>query len=105
MEDLEGVLEVEALSGPMVQLLGYRIGVADASGVDQVGAFGQVLAKQAVGVFVGSPLPGVVGMGEEDGQVQFLLQFDGTGEFAAIVQRQAAAFVSRQSADGSAGDC
>ena len=31
-----------------------------------VGAFGEVLAEQSVGVFVGSPFPGVVRGGEEE---------------------------------------
>src|SRR5471032_2808054 len=40
----------------------------------QTGAFGQVLAKQAVGVLVGAAFPGVMGRGEVDGGAQAPLQ-------------------------------
>ena len=85
MEDLRGALEVEALSRPVVQ--GVDAGAQLLRGdLRQVGAFGQVLAQQDVGVLVGSPLPGVVGMGEEDGQAQLAFELDGAGELAAVIQ-------------------
>ena len=40
----------------------------------QTGAFGQVLAQQAVGVLVRAALPGMVGQGEVDGRAQTPLQ-------------------------------
>ena len=91
MEDFERALKAEALPGPMVQ--GVDNTAQSLRGdLRQVGALGQVLAQEAVGVLVGAPLPGMVGMGEVDGQVQSLFQFDGTGELPAVVQRQAMAF-------------
>ena len=65
----------------------------------QVGAFGQVLAEQAVGVLIGAPFPGVIRMGEEDRQAEPPFKFRRTSEFAAIVQGQAATFGRGQSAD------
>jgi hypothetical protein len=80
MEDLEGGVETEAFAGPVVELADIA-GEFRRSDLRQVGAFGQILAQQAIGVLVGAPLPGVVGMGEVDRQLEFLFEFEGTGEF------------------------
>jgi len=61
VEDFEGTLEAQALAGPAIQ------GVDDGAqllGADlaQVGALGQVLSEEAVGVLVGSSLPERIGM-------------------------------------------
>ena len=100
MEDFEGALEVETLPGPMVQGVDNA---AQSLGGDlrEVSALGQVLAQEAVGVLVGASLPGMVGMSEVDEQVQPLFQFERTGEFASVVQRQTVAFLSGQSAERS----
>ena len=73
MEDFERTLEAQAFAGPMVELADVG---AELFGRNerQVGAFGQVLAQEAIGVLVGAPLPGVVRMGEVDGQIQLLFQ-------------------------------
>ena len=71
--DFAGRAEAEALAGPVVDLanVGAKLFGGDLA---QIGAFGQVLAQETVGVLVGAPLPGVVGMGKVDGQIQFLFQ-------------------------------
>jgi hypothetical protein len=99
VKDLNSGLEVQALAGPMVDPadLGAQLLVGD---LGQIDALGQVLPQQAVGVFVGAPLPAVVGMGRIDGQVRLLYQLDGTSELAAIVQGEAAA-LSRRAIGGS----
>jgi len=73
VEDLAGRSEAEAFAGPVVDLadIGAELFGGDLA---QIGAFGQVLAQQAVGVLVGAPLPGMIGMGEVDGQIQLLFQ-------------------------------
>lgn len=99
MEDFKGVLKVEAPSGPMIQRPDIRSQLPRAQ-QRQVGALGQILAQQAVGIFIGAAFPGVVGMSEEDLQAEPAFELGRTGEFTAVVQRQAVAFRGRQSADG-----
>ncbi len=61
----QGRGEVQTFSRARVQAMGD--GVQLALGVArQVCAFGQVLAKQAMGVLVGAALPGAVRIGQED---------------------------------------
>jgi hypothetical protein len=67
MEDFKGTLEAQALAGPVVEL-----------------------AEEAVGVFVGAALPGVVGMGKGDRQVEPFLQFGGPGKLVAVGMRRTA---------------
>jgi len=76
-EDLEGTCKAQALAGPAIQ--GVNDGAQLLGGdLGQIGALGQVLTQQAVGVLVGSPFPRVIGMGEVDGQIESAFQFDGT---------------------------
>jgi hypothetical protein len=98
VEDLQGTLKVQAFAGPVVELadrgrelLGRDLG--------QVRALGQVLTQQAIGILVGAAFPGVVGMGEVDGEVEFLFEFERPGKLAAIVQSQTLPFLGRESAD------
>jgi len=98
VEDLEGTLKAQALAGSAIQ------GVDDGtqlvgSDLGQIGALGQVLTQEAIGVLVGSTFPGMVGMREVDGQIESAFQLDRTGELAAVVQRQTATFLGGQSAD------
>jgi hypothetical protein len=86
MKDLESRLEAEALAGPVVELAN-KAGEFRGCDLCQVAAFGQILAQEAVGVFVGAPLPGVVRMGEVDGQIQLLFQLQGSSILVAVVER------------------
>jgi hypothetical protein len=62
-----GCLPAEGLAWPAVE--GVRNGVEIVSGVSrQIGALREVLAKQSVGVLVGSSLPRALGVTEVDGQ-------------------------------------
>ena len=57
----------------------------------QVGAFGEVLAQQAVGVLVGAALPGAVWVAEVDRQPGGFGDLGVQGHFAALVPGQGAA--------------
>lgn len=61
--DLQGRPEPEAFAGPAVERSVHR-GDLVVAGEREVGALGEVLVRQAVGVLVGPPLPGVVGQRE-----------------------------------------
>jgi predicted membrane-bound spermidine synthase len=61
----------------------------------QVGAFGRVLAQQAIGVLIGAAFPCVIRMSEEDRQAEPAFELGRTSELAAVVQRQAVAFSIR----------
>ena len=65
MKDLAGAPEVQTLARPTVQRMdnGAQLLGGD---LRQVGALRQILPQEAVGVLVGSSLPGMVGMGEVD---------------------------------------
>ena len=56
----------------------------------QIGAFGEVLAQETVGVFVGPSLPGVVGQGEVDGGAQAPLQRLVHMKLRAVIRGQGA---------------
>jgi len=58
MEHFEGRAIAQAFSGAMVELADVRAELFGGH-LRQVGAFGQVLAQQAVGVLVGATLPGI----------------------------------------------
>ena len=61
---LGGSYEAEAFAGAVVQPLCELVEVSLGPAA-QVGAFGQVLADELVGVLVGAALPGAAGRGEE----------------------------------------
>jgi len=68
VEFLSWGLSVQDDAGSAVEAVldGLDLGVGD---VGEAGAFGEVLADQAVGVLVGGALPGAVGVGEVDRDV------------------------------------
>ena len=68
VEGFGGGLPAENLSRSAVEGGGDRLDLGcGPSG--EVGAFGEVLAQQPVGVLVGAALPRALGVGEEDGYV------------------------------------
>ena len=77
-------LEVKDLARAAVEASfdGLELGVCDGT---EIGTFGQVLADEAVGVFVGSPLPWAVGIAEEDADGEPLGQGLVQGHFRALV--------------------
>src|SRR5215218_8117017 len=64
-ELLGRVGEVEALAGAVVEFVGDGVELGFADGAE-VGALGEVLAQQAIGVLVGAALPGGVRIAEVD---------------------------------------
>ena len=64
-EGFAGGVVAEACAGPVVEFGGDGVELGGGPG-GQVGAFGEVFAEQAVGVFVAAALPGRVGVGEVD---------------------------------------
>ena len=88
VEGLGGGLPVEGFLGSTVECCGDSVQVA--SGVSaEVGAFGEVLAEETVGVLVGSTLPWCLGVAEVDIEIGVyselgVLCYDlGTDELAA----------------------
>src|SRR4051795_1737765 len=65
-EHLAWFQPAERLSRPAVELGGDGVEVGLVVG-GEVGALGEVLAQEAVGVLVAAPLPGAVGVAEVDG--------------------------------------
>ena len=60
-----GRSEAETFSWPMVQSV-LRMRDFLFGNLSQTSFFGEVLAEQAIGIFVGAALPRCVGVGEED---------------------------------------
>ena len=54
----------------------------------EVGGFGEEVAQQAVGIFVGAAFPRGVGVGEVDVKVQAVFELLEVGEFFAVVAGQ-----------------
>ena len=84
---LERGLEAVAFAGSGVELGGDVVEHAGAV-EGQVGALGQVLAQQAVGVLVGAALPGRVRVAEVDVQAGGLGDLDVVGHLPALVPGQ-----------------
>ena len=84
---LSGGLVVQGFSAPLVELAGdgAELGLAEGSEVDSVG---EVLAQQAVVVFVGAALPGALGIAEIDGDVGGECEAAVVGEFLAAALGQ-----------------
>src|SRR3990172_4070465 len=83
-EQLRGALEAQRLAWPRVQFPGNRIQLLLREAA-QVGALGQVLAQEAVGVLVDATLPGAVRIGEVDLHPGGLRQLLMCGHFPAPV--------------------
>src|SRR5689334_1418348 len=81
---------VEGAAGAGVELVGDGVEVGLGVG-GQVGAFGEVVADQAVGVFVGAALPGRMGVGEVDRDAGGDGELGVVGHFFALVPGQGAA--------------
>ena len=93
VECLGGGAVVESGSGAVARLVGDGVEVGLVAG--DGGSFGQVAADEPVGVFVGSSLPGAVGVSEEHvhaGVVGEAL-VAGAGHFSALVPGQPAFFM------------
>ena len=73
MVDFRGSAKAEAAPGTIVEL-GGDSGALTLSECSEVGALGQVLPQEPVGVFIGAAFPGVVRRGEVDGGVEALLE-------------------------------
>ena len=74
----------EPFSGPVVDLFRDRIALVLRE-MTHAGELGDVLADQAVGVFVGAALPGAVGRCEVEGDARFELDEFVVVEFRAVV--------------------
>ena len=72
--DFVGGFEAEAFARAIVEDVGDGGALVLGEG-GEVGAFGEVLADQAVSIFVGAAFPGVVRSGEVDRDLEF--SFDG----------------------------
>ncbi|CAG4902221.1 hypothetical protein R54767_02829 [Paraburkholderia gardini] len=81
---------MERVSGawPGVEVVGKGIEIVLGEGA-QVGAFGQVLAQQAVGVLAGAALPGTAGVTEVDRHAGSDGEILVTGQLLALIAGQA----------------
>ena len=61
--DLNGLAPAQRHPGTPIELIGNAIQIFLAIAA-QIGSLGELLAQQAVGVFVASPLPGAIGVTE-----------------------------------------
>ena len=93
-----GVFQPSVLRG---RLLRAAATAARSSGVwrAEVGALGEVLAQQAVGVLVGAALPGAVRVGEVDGEAGVDAQLGVLGHLGALVPGQRPAQLLGQRGD------
>jgi putative transposase len=97
------VSPAEGLAWPRVER--ERNSVEVVTGVaGEVGALGEVLAQQAVGVLVGAPLPGAVRVAEEDVEPSVDAELGVLGHLGALVPGQRSAELLGQSRDH-LGDC
>src|SRR5829696_2890264 len=82
--DLERSAKAESAAGAVVEESGDLVALLlGESG--EVGAFGEILAEETVGVFVGAALPGVVRGGEVEASVQAARDVLEAVEFGAVV--------------------
>ena len=86
---------VEDFAWPRVELGGdgFEVVVGPSR---EVGAFGEVLAEQSVGVLVGSALPWAVRVSEEDWDAGLEGERDVGGELFASIPRQRTSELCRQ---------
>src|ERR671919_623790 len=90
VEGLGGGAPAERLAGSGVECGGDGLDVV-AVPAGEVGALGEVLAQEAVGVLVGAALPWAVWVGEVDGETGVDFELGVLGEFFAAVPGQRAA--------------
>ena len=87
VEGLGGGFPAEGFAGSAVECCGDGVQVGGCvSG--EVGAVGEILAEQAVGVLVGSALPGTLGVAEVDGGVGVCAELGVLCHFGALVPGQ-----------------
>jgi len=99
LHELVWALVLETGAGPVVEFGGDAVEVVAGPYV-QVGALGEVLAEQAVGVFVGAALPGSVRVTEVDLQAGRNLNPVVVEHLVALVSGQRAAQPSREPGEG-----
>ena len=84
IQSLSWGFKVQSFSWSFVELAGdfVELGLGE---LRQVGAFRKVLAQQAIGIFVRSPLPGALGVTEVDVDIGFQGEPLVIGEFMASI--------------------
>ena len=97
VECLGGGAVAESGSGAVARLVGDGVEVGLVAG--DGGSFGQVAADEPVGVFVGSPLPGAVGVSEEHLHAGVVGEALVAGHFPALVPGQCARRLVGQALD------
>src|SRR5438105_15549730 len=90
VEGLRWRLPTEGLSGPAVERGGNSLDLFGGP-AREVGAFGEVLAQQAVGVLVRPALPGAVRVGEVDRDAGLDPEHGVGGQFLSSVPGQRSA--------------
>jgi len=86
--DLERSAKAEAAAGAVVEESGDLVTLLLGEG-GEVGAFGEILAEETVGVFVGAAFPGVVRGGEVEASVQLARDIFEAMKFGAVVGGEA----------------
>ena len=90
VEGLGGGLPVEGFAGSTVECCGDSVQVVLCVSAE-IGAFGEVLAEETVGVLVGATLPGTLGVAEVDIEIGVYSQLSVLGHLGSLVPGQGAA--------------
>ena len=100
IKGLRGSLPSERLPRSAVERSGHGLEIADAVSAE-VGAFGEVLAEQAIGVLVRAALPRAVGVTEEDRHAGLDTQLSMLGHLGTLVPGKGSAELLREGRDRS----
>ena len=98
VEGLAGGLPAEGFTGSTVECCGDSVQVVPGVSAE-IGAFGEVLTEQTVGVLVGSTLPWCLGVAEVDIQIGIYSQLRVLGHLGSLVPGQRTAQLMWQGGD------
>ena len=107
VEGLAGGLPIEGFAGSTVQSCGDSVQVVSCVSAE-IGAFGEVLAEETVGVLVGATLPGTLGVAEVDVEIGVYSELSVLCHLGSLVPGQRAAQLFGQGGDrlsDSVSDC
>ena len=87
VEGFGGGLPVEGFAGSTVECCGDSVQVVPGVSAE-IGAFGEVLAEETVGVLVGATLPWTLGVAEVDVEIGVYAELSVLGHLGSLVPGQ-----------------